>query len=158
MIVVDRARRTFQGGLFSLHAHVYRLSTLGGPPCRCRHRPPPHPLPLVGPLTHSSRGRRHLLRLSSSGFSWSSVGPRWIPGACESREGLGLQSNGCWGSHRGREGVCIDGGREGMMMWQFVIMYEHVCKRAGHAGTRKIIKKKYSIINTASFYTTLVSF
>ena len=37
-----------------------------------------------------------------------------------------------------------------MMLWQFVIVYKHVCKCAGHAGTWKIIKKKfynkYSII------------
>ena len=43
----------------------------------------------------------------------------------------------------GREGHVRRWGREGLMMWQFVIVYKHVCKlckHAGHAGISKIIK------------------
>ena len=43
----------------------------------------------------------------------------------------------------GREGCVRRWGREGLMMWQFVIVYKHICKlckHAGHAGTPKIIK------------------
>ena len=66
----------------------------------------------------------------------------------------------------GREGHVRRWGREGLMMWQFVIVYKHVCKlckHAGHAGTRKCRntqnhKKYYFLINTTSFLTTLVSF
>ena len=149
MIIVDRARCTFQGGLFSLHALVYRLSMLGGRPRRPRPRPPPHPLLLVHLRTYSSRCHRHWLHwlcLSYVGFFWSSVSLHWIPSVCESREGLGLWPNGCWAwvwdpsGDGGRDGRVRRWGREELMMWQFVIVYKHVCKRAGHAGTPKIIK------------------
>ena len=94
-----------RGGIFSWHALIYCLSTLGGHP-----RPPPHLLLLVHRLTCSCHCcHHHLLWLSCAGFFWSLVGLRWTLGACVSQAGFELYPNGCWAWIWEASGTIIEG-------------------------------------------------
>ena len=144
------------GGLFSQHALIYCLSTLGGRP-----HPPPHLLLLVCCLTCS----RRLLRLSCAGFFWSSVGLHWTLGACMSQAGFELYPNGCWAwiweaSSAIVEGGCgMSMGNEGRIDDVAVCKHVQTCLFACRTcQNMQNHKKYYFIINTASIFTNLVSF
>ena len=95
-IAVDRALRTFEAGLSSLHALVSRFSTVAGRPRRRRRRRPLRTLRPDPGRGHVRRCRRCRLRLPFAVFFWLVVGPRWIPGVYVSQRERGWHRSGCW--------------------------------------------------------------